>query len=92
MASSRTLSGLTRPLTLCAALTGLVLFGGCVASYKGRQPPPPATTLGTTLGQELIDLKKARDEGAMTDEEYTVQRTRMLGDPVSAAGVEGDAL
>lgn len=84
MAPSRTPYG--RTLTLWATLTGLVLFGGCVASYKGSQPPPQTTT----LGQELIDLKKARDEGAMTDEEYTEQKTRMLGSEAPVAGVEGD--
>lgn len=32
----------------------------------------------TTKGQELIDLKKAHDEGAITDEEYQNQRTKVL--------------
>lgn len=87
MAISRTPFRFTKTLAVCAALTGLVLCGGCVASYKGSQPPPQ----GTTLGQELIDLQKARDSGAITDEEYTEQKTRMLGSETGGPDSAGDA-
>ena len=32
----------------------------------------------TTVGQELIDLKKAYDEGALTEEEYNKLRQELL--------------
>ena len=32
----------------------------------------------TTVGQELIDLKKAYDEGALTEEEYNKLRQEIL--------------
>jgi len=32
----------------------------------------------TTTGQELLDLKKARDAGAISNEEYEKQRTKIL--------------
>lgn len=31
-----------------------------------------------TKGQELVDLKKAKDAGAITEEEYQAQRTQIL--------------
>ena len=30
-----------------------------------------------TLGQELLDLKKARDEGAISDQEYVEMKERL---------------
>jgi hypothetical protein len=32
-----------------------------------------------TLGQQLIDLKKAKDAGAITDAEYEAQKAKLLG-------------
>jgi hypothetical protein len=31
-----------------------------------------------TLGQQLVDLKAARDSGALTDAEYELQKARLL--------------
>lgn len=33
-----------------------------------------------TRGQELIDLKKARDNGAISEEEYQAQKKRVMGE------------
>ena len=54
----------------------LPLLGGCVAAIGNR--PPPASS--ATLGQQLIDLKKARDEGLITEAEYAAQRAKFLGE------------
>ncbi|MEQ8857948.1 MAG: SHOCT domain-containing protein [Pseudomonadales bacterium] len=59
-----------RRLTLLAVL---VMLGGC---FNGGNT---AVRLGdVSLGQQLIDLKRALDEGAMTDEEYTQARQSLL--------------
>jgi hypothetical protein len=34
---------------------------------------------GATVGQELIDLQKAKEAGAISDAEYDVQRSKLLG-------------
>ena len=34
---------------------------------------------GPTMGQQLIDLQKARDSGVITDAEYQAQRAKLLG-------------
>jgi len=41
-----------------------------------------------TLGQELSDLKKAREIGAVTDLEYEAHRARLIGDSTRAAELE----
>ena len=52
---------------------------GCIASIGNRSPERPAAT-GTTLGQELLDLQKARDAGAITEAQYETQKARLLGE------------
>jgi hypothetical protein len=57
------------PIALCGAL----LLNGCVAAIGNRDQDRSGT-----LGQQLIDLKKAREAGALSDSEYETQRARML--------------
>jgi hypothetical protein len=66
-------SFLPRVLFIASLLLGM---SGCVAAIGNR--PPPAST--ATLGQQLIDLKKARDEGVIGDAEYAAQRAKFLGE------------
>lgn len=66
------LSLLVRILILASLTSAL---GGCVAAIGNREPAKSSAT----LGQQLIDLKKARDEGALTEMEYSAQRAKFLG-------------
>ena len=55
---------------------GLVtcLFSGCawsVGEHKDHLQP--------TRGQELMDLKKAMDQGIITEAEFQAQKKRVLG-------------
>ena len=59
--------------SLLGALPLLVLLGGCIA-VANRQPVPAQPT----LGQQLIDLQKARDSGALAEPEYEAQRAKLL--------------
>lgn len=36
-------------------------------------------TMTPTLGQQLIDLQKAKEAGAITDSEYQAEKTKLLG-------------
>jgi hypothetical protein len=58
-------------------LAGSILAGltGCVFSLGGSKE---VTSSHATRGQELIDLKKARDQGAITPEEYEAKRRQIL--------------
>jgi len=35
-------------------------------------------TVGVSVGQQLIDLKRARDSGAMSEHEYHVQKEDLI--------------
>jgi hypothetical protein len=61
--------------TIAIATAAVVLLNGCVVAMgnKGGQ-----NTSGT-LGQQLVDLKKAKESGAITDAEYETQRAKLLG-------------
>ena len=49
------------------------LFAGCAWSI-GSDKCSGKVVATPTRGQELIDLKKAKDQGAITEEEYQAQR------------------
>lgn len=55
------------------ALASCLLFAGCVASIGNRQPDRAGT-----LGQELIDLQKAKEANAITEAEYQQLRAKLL--------------
>jgi len=60
------------PITI--ALSAMLWLSGCVASIGNRD----ARHGSGTLGQQLIDLQKARDAGAISEAEYRIQKDRML--------------
>ena len=60
-------------LIAALALPALLLLNGCIAIGNRDAQRPNAT-----LGQQLIDLQKARDTGALTDAEYQSQKTKLL--------------
>lgn len=60
--------------SMCGIL-GSVLTG-CIASIGSGKDR--VTNVQPTRGQELLDLQKARDKGAITPEEYENQRKLIL--------------
>ncbi|QDT14302.1 SHOCT domain-containing protein [Alienimonas californiensis] len=60
---------------LALALAAAPLLGtGCISLGEwdfSRRPAP-------TIGQQLLDLKAARDGGAISDEEYETKRFQLL--------------
>ena len=58
-----------------ATLTALTLaLGGC----GGGGAKTEVTAETTTTGQQLMDLKKAYEAGAMTEKEYESERKKVL--------------
>ncbi len=56
------------------SLSAILLLSGCVAAIGNR-----GTDRSTgTLGQQLIDLQKAKDAGAISEAEYETQKARLL--------------
>ena len=71
------MKGKSLRLGIRSATFGLMacLLSGCAWSVgEHREHTQP------TRGQELIDLKKARDTGAISEEEYQMQKKRLLGE------------
>ena len=58
--------------TLACALLGLALVPGCIAVGGTENSQAP------TLGKQLIDLKTARDTGAISQPEYDSAKTKLL--------------
>jgi Short C-terminal domain len=59
------------------SLIGLSLFSsGCAWQLGGDKTG--TSIVQPTRGQELVDLKKAKDQGAITDNEYQAQRNKIL--------------
>lgn len=58
---------------LLAVLCASGLATGCAIEIGNRGPSKD------TLGQELMDLKKAKDSGALTESEYETQKAKLLG-------------
>jgi hypothetical protein len=56
---------------LVVAVLAIFLYG-CVAGIGSDTIELPS------VGQELIDLKKARDEGAINDEEYVELKQKIM--------------
>lgn len=62
-----------KALAIAAILSVTLALGGCGGGGK--------TTVkneSTTTGQQLIDLKKAYEEGAIDESEYERQRKKIL--------------
>jgi len=76
-------------ISLFVGLLAMTLFTGCVLNLGGGGKTSPAcheTTpvagqpmVAPTLGQQLMDLQKAKDAGAITDTEYQEQKAKLLG-------------
>ncbi len=58
-------------------LSAMALLAGCIGLRIG------GTTTGSpdsaTIGQQLLDLQKAKDAGVITDTEYQAQKAKVLG-------------
>ena len=61
------------------ALSFVVLLNGCIAIGTGSGSGK-SQRANATLGQQLVDLKTAKDTGAITEAEYQTQKTKLLGE------------
>jgi hypothetical protein len=73
----RSMKSCTALFLAFVVLAAGVFCSGCVFSVGGHGGDP-GQTRPATQGQELIDLKKAHDQGAMSDAEYEAAKARLL--------------
>ncbi|MGA9779144.1 MAG: SHOCT domain-containing protein [Limisphaerales bacterium] len=77
-------------IPLSAGLLAMIFLAGCLDLRLGggtksdttnsdQHPIVGQQMVAPTLGQQLIDLQKAREAGAITDQEYQDQRAKLLG-------------
>jgi hypothetical protein len=63
-------------VNLAVATLVTAFVAGCAWSIGGSEKGE--TTVHPSKGQELVDLKRAKDAGAISDAEYEVQKERIL--------------
>lgn len=69
----------SRGLGLIAAAVVLAGVSGCAICNRGSMN----YNRTTTIGKELIDLKEAKDKGAVTEEEYAKTKKEIMeGGPI----------
>jgi hypothetical protein len=77
-------------VSLFVGLLAMVLLSGCLDLRLGggsksdttntdQHPVVGQQMVAPTLGQQLVDLQKAREAGAISDQEYQDQRAKLLG-------------
>ncbi len=65
---------------ILVSLVAMTLLTGCVGGLS-LGGGTKTTTNAPTVGQQLIDLQKAKDAGAITDAEYQAQKAKVLAKP-----------
>jgi hypothetical protein len=75
-------------VSLFIGLLAMSLLTGCVLNIGGgrkacaagsdEHPVVGQPLVAPTVGQQLIDLQKAKEVGAITDKEYQDQRAKLL--------------
>ena len=60
---------------MIVAIAGSLILSGCVAAIGNRDGRHSGNV---TIGQQLIDLQKAKDAGALTDAEYASEKAKLL--------------
>jgi hypothetical protein len=58
------------------SLATILLAGGMLAACSSTEVVAP--TMNVSIGQQLIDLKKARDSGAISQAEWDQQKQRII--------------
>jgi hypothetical protein len=63
-------------ISVLVAISALTFVSGCAWHVGGG---PKNETIQPTVGQQLIDLQRAKEAGAITEAEYDAQKTKLLG-------------
>ena len=61
-------------LSIVIGLSAMTLLTGCLNLQLGGG----SKSESPTIGQQLVDLQKAKDSGAITDAEFQTQKAKLL--------------
>ncbi len=67
-----------RIIPVLLGLSFAALLSGCIGLTIGGGTT--SKTAPATVGQQLIDLQKAKDTGAITEAEYQTQKAKILNE------------
>jgi hypothetical protein len=62
-------------VSVVTAIAGAVILSGCVAAIGNRDGRHSGNA---TIGQQLVDLQKAKEAGALTDAEFASEKAKLL--------------
>ena len=65
-------------IPVAVGLSAMLLLSGCIILSLGGGTKNTNETAKVTVGQQLTDLQKAKDSGAITEQEYAVQKKKIL--------------
>lgn len=65
-------------LRVCVVIMVIVLGIGFTSCRGGGKAKVESTTTTTTLGQELMDLQKAYEQGIITEKQYKESKERII--------------
>jgi hypothetical protein len=65
---------MNRSTAYATAVIAVVLLSSCSSATTDVLPP----TVSVSIGQQLIDLKKAKDAGALSEQQYQTQVRRVI--------------
>ncbi len=63
-------------IPMMIGLSALTLLSGCLGLQVGGGTTTKQQT--ATVGQQLVDLQKAKDAGAISDAEFQAQKAKLL--------------
>ncbi len=63
-------------IPMLAGISAMMLLTGCLALDIGGGTSTRAQA--PTMGQQLVDLQKAKESGAISDAEYQTQKAKLL--------------
>ena len=69
-----------RKIIICSfiALVSTTLLTGCLGLALGTGDKTTTVKQEPTVGQQLVDLQKAKNSGAITEAEYENQKAKIL--------------
>jgi hypothetical protein len=65
-------------IPVLVGLSSMLLLSGCIVLSLGGGTKNTNETAKATVGQQLSDLQKAKESGAISEDEYQAQKKKIL--------------